>query len=44
MEQVYFTKLVPNDAIAVQDYNLSVSTYVVQEDKCEVVNVKELNA
>jgi len=40
----YFTKLVPNDAIAAQDYNISVSTYVEQEDKREIVNITELNA
>lgn len=39
----YFTRLVPNDEIAGQDYNLSVSTYVAQEDKREVVNITELN-
>jgi type I restriction enzyme M protein len=33
-----------NSDIAKQDYNLSVSTYVEQEDKREVVNIKELNA
>jgi type I restriction enzyme M protein len=40
----YFTKLVPNDAIAAQEYNISVSTYVEQEDKREIVNIIELNA
>ena len=32
----YFSKLVPNDAIAEEDYNLSVSTYVEQEDTSEI--------
>ena len=40
----YFCRLVPNDEIAVQDYNLSVSTYVEQEDTREVINITELNA
>jgi type I restriction enzyme M protein len=40
----YFARLVPNSKIAEQDYNLSVSTYVEQEDKREVVNITELNA
>lgn len=40
----YFCSLVPNDEIAEQDYNLSVSTYVEQEDTREVINITELNA
>jgi type I restriction enzyme M protein len=40
----YTAKLVPNGDIAQQDYNLSVSTYVEQEDTREKVNIKELNA
>ena len=40
----YFCRLVPNDEIAVQDYNLSVSTYVEKEDTREVINITELNA
>ena len=40
----YFCRLVPNDEIAEQDYNLSVSTYVEQEDTREVINITELNA
>jgi len=40
----HFTKLVPNSDIAGQDYNLSVSTYVEQEDKREVVDINLLNA
>lgn len=38
----YFTRLVSNDDI--KDYNLSVSTYVEQEDKREKVDIKVLNA
>jgi len=40
----YFAKLVPNANIAGQEYNLSVSTYVEQEDKREAVDIKALNA
>lgn len=40
----YFAKLVPNADIAAQDYNLSVSTYVEQEDKREKVDIVTLNA
>jgi type I restriction enzyme M protein len=39
----HFSKLVPNSEIAEQDYNLSVSTYVEQEDKREKVDIKVLN-
>jgi type I restriction enzyme M protein len=41
---VYFTKLVPNAHTAAQDHNLSVSTYVKQEDKREVADITALNA
>lgn len=41
---VHFTRLVPNSEIAEQDYNLSVSTYVEQEDTREVIDIEELNA
>jgi type I restriction enzyme M protein len=40
----YFTKLIPNKKIAEQEYNLSVSTYVEQEDKREAIDIKTLNA
>lgn len=39
----YFAKLIPNDEIAEQEYNLSVSTYVAQEDKREIINIRKLN-
>lgn len=39
----YVSKLVPNSKIAEQDYNLSVSTYVEQEDTREVIDITELN-
>jgi len=35
---------VPNGEIAEQGYNLSVSTYVEQEDTREVVDITALNA
>ena len=36
--------LVSNDAIAQNDYNLSVSTYVEAEDTREAIDITELNA
>ena len=43
-DKEYFSRLVSNDEIAENDYNLSVSTYVEQEDTREVVDIKVLNA
>jgi len=40
----YTAKLVANSKIEEKDYSLSVSTYVEQEDKREVVDIKVLNA
>ena len=40
----YVSKLVSNDVIAEGDYNLSVSTYVEQEDTREKVDIVKLNA
>ena len=40
----YFTRLVPNAEIAEQDYNLTVSTYVEQEDTREKIDIRALNA
>jgi len=40
----FFAKLVHNDDIAMQDYNLSVSAYVTKEDTREKVNITKLNA
>jgi type I restriction enzyme M protein len=40
----YFAKLVPNGDITGQSYDLSVSTYVEQEDKRESVDIAALNA
>ena len=42
-DQEYFSKLVPNDQLAQNDYNLSVSSYVTKEDTREVVDIAELN-
>ena len=39
----YFTKLVSNADIADKEYNLSVSTYVEQEDTREIINIVTLN-
>lgn len=40
----YFAKLVANDKVAENGYNLSVSSYVEQEDSRVAVNITELNA
>ena len=40
----YFCRAVPNDEVKAQDYNLSVSTYVAQEDKREQIDIAKLNA
>jgi type I restriction enzyme M protein len=40
----HFAKKVPNADIAEQGYNLSVSSYVEQEDTRENINITELNA
>lgn len=40
----YFCRLVPNEEIAKQEYNLSVSTYVEQEDTREKIDIVALNA
>ena len=43
-EVAYQAALVPNQRIADNDYNLSVSTYVEQEDTREHIDIEELNA
>lgn len=43
-EAEYFAKLVSNEGIAENGYNLAVSSYVEQEDTREVVDITELNA
>ncbi len=40
----HFAIDISNDIIAEKDYNLSVSTYVEQEDTREVIDIKKLNA
>ena len=40
----HVAKLVPNEDIAANDYNIAVSSYVEQEDTREVVDITELNA
>lgn len=42
-DKEYVSKLVPNALVEKSDYNLSVSTYVEQEDTREIVDITELN-
>lgn len=42
-DEEYTARLVTNDEIAEQDYNLTVSTYVEQEDTREVIDIVKLN-
>lgn len=42
-EKQYFSKLVTNEEVAEQGYNLSVSTYVEQEDTREKIDIVKLN-
>ena len=43
-DEQYLSKLVKNDDILANDANLSVSSYVEQEDTREVIDIKEVNA
>ena len=43
-DEQYLAKLVKNDDILANDCNLSVSSYVEQEDTREVIDIKEVNA
>ena len=43
-DEQYLAKLVKNDDILENDANLSVSSYVEQEDTREVINIEEVNA
>ncbi|HAD15272.1 MAG TPA: type I restriction-modification system subunit M [Saprospirales bacterium] len=43
-DQDHFAKLVPNEAIADNDYNIAVSSYVEQENTTEAVDIEQLNA
>lgn len=40
----HFTRLVPNDEIAANGYNIAVTSYVEQEDTREAVDITALNA
>ena len=42
-EKQYFSKIVANAEVAEQGYNLSVSTYVEQEDTREKIDIVKLN-
>lgn len=43
-DEEHFCKLIPNEKITENDYNIAVSSYVEQEDKSEKVDIKKLNA
>ncbi len=43
-ETDHFAKLIPNEQISANDYNIAVSSYVEAEDTREVVDITELNA
>ena len=43
-DKKHYCSLVPNSEIAHHDYNLSVSTYVEQEDTREKIDIEKLNA
>jgi type I restriction enzyme M protein len=43
-DEDYFTKLVSNEDIGENDYNLAVSSWVEPEDTREVIDITELNA
>ena len=43
-DKAHFAKLVSNKTIEENDYNIAVSTYVMQKDTREVVDIKKLNA
>lgn len=43
-DEDYFTRLVPNSEIAENDYNITVSSYVIREDTSEEIDIEQLNA
>ncbi|MEL5990637.1 type I restriction-modification system subunit M [Microbacterium phosphatis] len=43
-DEDHFAKLVPNEDIAANDYNISISSYVEEEDTREAVDITALNA
>ncbi|MBT4376059.1 type I restriction-modification system subunit M [archaeon] len=42
-EVEHFSKLIDNKKLAENDYNLSISSYVEQEDTREIIDIKKLN-
>jgi type I restriction enzyme M protein len=40
----HFARLVPNQEISGNNYNIAVSSYVAQKDEREVIDIKQLNA
>ncbi|NLD99781.1 MAG: N-6 DNA methylase, partial [Fibrobacter sp.] len=43
-DDLYFATLVNNTDVAANDYNLSVTSYVEQEDTREIIDITALNA
>ena len=43
-EKEHFAHLAPFDEVKENDFNLSVSTYVEQDDTREIIDIKKLNA
>jgi type I restriction enzyme M protein len=43
-DEDYFARIVPNQEIAENDYNIAVSSYVMREDTSEVIDIEQLNA
>lgn len=42
-DEEFFSKLVTYDEVVDNNYNLSVNTYVKQEDTREIINIAEIN-
>lgn len=43
-DEDYFSKLIPNNQIAENDYNIAVSSYIEQENTNEEIDIEKLNA
>ena len=43
-DEDYFSRLVPNNEISENDYNIAVSSYVIREDTSEEIDIEKLNA
>jgi type I restriction enzyme M protein len=43
-DEDYFCKLIPNEKLSENDYNIAVSSYVEQEDTTEKIDIQKLNA